>query len=216
MPTTRDYYEVLSVERTADGEEIKRYRRLAMKYHPDRNPGDTEAEQRFKEAARPTRSQRRQQTPRYDQYGHEGLKGQGSGRARLHTHERRGHLLDVQRHLRRRRRRVRQRTRRWRPARGYDLETKSPSRSTTSSQAARKTSSSQSSTSAQRVQVRAQSPAHRRHVQHLRRPRTRQQAGFRRHVPHGHRLSGLPRAGKIVKEHCAIAAAKDESPRSVR
>ena len=43
--TTRDYYEILSVERGANGEEIKRaYRRLAMKYHPDRNPGDKEAE----------------------------------------------------------------------------------------------------------------------------------------------------------------------------
>ena len=45
MTTTRDYYEVLNIERTADGDEIKRaYRRLAMKYHPDRNPGDAEAE----------------------------------------------------------------------------------------------------------------------------------------------------------------------------
>jgi len=52
MPTTRDYYEVLSVERTADGDEIKRsYRRLAMKYHPDRNPGDEAAEAAFKECA---------------------------------------------------------------------------------------------------------------------------------------------------------------------
>ena len=52
MPSTRDYYEILSLEKTADAEEIKRaYRRLAMKYHPDRNPGDTEAEATFKEAA---------------------------------------------------------------------------------------------------------------------------------------------------------------------
>ena len=76
MPTQRDYYEILSVERNADGEEIKRaYRRLAMKYHPDRNPGDPEAEAKFKEAAEayevlsdPARRQR------YDQFGHEGLR----------------------------------------------------------------------------------------------------------------------------------------------
>src|ERR1051326_8777688 len=80
MPTTRDYYEVLSVEKTADGEEIKRaYRRLAMKYHPDRNPGDPEAEAKFKEAAEayevlsdPGKRQR------YDQFGHEGLRGSGA------------------------------------------------------------------------------------------------------------------------------------------
>ena len=52
MPTTRDYYEVLGVEKSADADEIKRsYRRLAMKYHPDRNPDDPEAEAAFKECA---------------------------------------------------------------------------------------------------------------------------------------------------------------------
>lgn len=80
MPTTRDYYEILGVEKSADAEEIKRaYRRLAMKYHPDRNPGDAEAEAKFKEAAEAyevlSDPQRRQ---RYDQFGHEGLRGQGA------------------------------------------------------------------------------------------------------------------------------------------
>ncbi|MBX3323391.1 MAG: molecular chaperone DnaJ [Phycisphaeraceae bacterium] len=80
MPTTRDYYEVLSVERTTDGEEIKRaYRRLAMKYHPDRNPGDAEAEAKFKECAEAyevlSDPERR---ARYDQFGHEGLRGAGA------------------------------------------------------------------------------------------------------------------------------------------
>jgi len=80
MPTTRDYYEVLSLERTADGDEIKRsYRRMAMKYHPDRNPGDAEAEAKFKECAEAyevlSDPQRRQV---YDQYGHEGLRGSGA------------------------------------------------------------------------------------------------------------------------------------------
>lgn len=73
----RDYYEVLSVEKTADGDTIKRsYRKLAMKYHPDRNPGDAEAETRFKECAQAyeilSDTDKRQ---RYDRYGHEGLKG---------------------------------------------------------------------------------------------------------------------------------------------
>src|SRR3954465_543228 len=79
--TKRDYYEVLGVTRTADGEEIKRaYRRLAMKYHPDRNQGESksEAEIKFKECAEayeiladPAKRQR------YDQFGHQGVAGMG-------------------------------------------------------------------------------------------------------------------------------------------
>src|SRR5580704_9239599 len=73
----RDYYEVLGVRRDADPEEIKRaYRRLAMEHHPDRNVGNAEAEERFKEAAEayevlhdPDKRQR------YDRYGHAGLEG---------------------------------------------------------------------------------------------------------------------------------------------
>ncbi len=75
----RDYYEVLDVERSADEEEIKRaYRKLAMKYHPDRNPGDATAEEKFKEAVEAYEilkdPQKRQ---RYDQFGHAGVSGQG-------------------------------------------------------------------------------------------------------------------------------------------
>src|SRR5215468_8660311 len=78
MPTTRDYYEVLSVTKTADGEEIKRsYRRLAMKYHPDRNPGNAEAEIKFKECAEAYEVLSDQgKRQRYDQFGHQGVAGQ--------------------------------------------------------------------------------------------------------------------------------------------
>jgi molecular chaperone DnaJ len=81
MATTRDYYEILSVERNSDGEEIKRsYRRLAMKYHPDRNPGDAEAEAKFKEAAEAYEVLSDANKRRvYDQYGHDGLRGRGGG-----------------------------------------------------------------------------------------------------------------------------------------
>jgi len=75
----RDYYEVLGVGKEASADEIKRvYRRLAMKYHPDKNPDDKEAEAKFKECAEAyevlSDSTKRQ---RYDQYGHEGLRGMG-------------------------------------------------------------------------------------------------------------------------------------------
>jgi molecular chaperone DnaJ len=90
MPTTRDYYEVLSVEKTADGEEIKRaYRRLAMKYHPDRNPGDAEAETRFKECAEAYEVLSDDQKRKiYDQYGHEGLRRGAGGASAAHDFSR--------------------------------------------------------------------------------------------------------------------------------
>jgi molecular chaperone DnaJ len=79
MPTERDYYEILGVSRQATDEDIKRaYRRLAMKYHPDRNPGDPQAEERFKEASEAyevLRDPEKRQI--YDRYGHEGLRGSG-------------------------------------------------------------------------------------------------------------------------------------------
>lgn len=87
MPSVqRDYYEVLSVEKTADGEEVKRaYRRMAMKYHPDRNPGDADAEVKFKECAQAYEVLSDDGKRKvYDQFGHEGLKRGGGGTA---THD---------------------------------------------------------------------------------------------------------------------------------
>ena len=79
----RDYYEVLEVSRDAQHEDIKKaYRRLAIKYHPDRNPGDKESEEQFKEATEAYEvladAQKRQA---YDQFGFSGLAGMGTGGA---------------------------------------------------------------------------------------------------------------------------------------
>lgn len=75
----RDYYEVLGVSKNASPEEIKKaYRKMAIKYHPDKNPGDASAEEKFKEAAEAyevlSNTEKRQ---RYDQFGHQGLGGNG-------------------------------------------------------------------------------------------------------------------------------------------
>ena len=79
MAQKRDYYEVLGVSKTASEDEIKKaYRKIAIKYHPDRNPGDKEAEEKFKEAAEAYDvlhdPQKRQQ---YDQFGFNGPMGSG-------------------------------------------------------------------------------------------------------------------------------------------
>jgi len=75
----RDYYEVLGVEKTASADDIKRaYRRLAIKYHPDKNPGDKDAEAKFKECAEAYEVlSDTEKRARYDQYGHDGLRGAG-------------------------------------------------------------------------------------------------------------------------------------------
>ena len=73
----RDYYEVLGVGKTASDPDIKKaYRSLAVKFHPDKNPGDAEAEEKFKECAEAysvlSDSQKRSQ---YDRFGHAGMGG---------------------------------------------------------------------------------------------------------------------------------------------
>lgn len=77
----RDYYDVLGISKSADAQEIKKaYRKLAMKYHPDRNPGDKEAEEKFKEineAYEVLSDDTKRQT--YDQFGHAGMNGGGFG-----------------------------------------------------------------------------------------------------------------------------------------
>lgn len=76
----RDYYEILEVSKSASAEEIKRaYRKMALKYHPDKNPGDREAEEKFKEAAEAYEVlSDANKKARYDQFGHAGM-GNGAG-----------------------------------------------------------------------------------------------------------------------------------------
>ncbi|MFV0365176.1 MAG: molecular chaperone DnaJ [Mangrovibacterium sp.] len=81
MSTKRDYYEILGVSKSATPEEIKKaYRKMAIKYHPDKNPDNHEAEEKFKEAAEAyevlSNQEKRQ---RYDQFGHAGMNDGGGG-----------------------------------------------------------------------------------------------------------------------------------------
>ncbi len=81
MTTNKDYYEILDVPKNASDQEIKKaYRRMALKYHPDKNPDNPDAESRFKEAAEAYEvlgdAEKKQI---YDQYGHSGLKGGAHG-----------------------------------------------------------------------------------------------------------------------------------------
>lgn len=77
----RDYYEVLGVGKSASAEEIKKaYRKLALKYHPDKNPGNKEAEEKFKEAAEAYDVlSNPDKKSRYDQFGHAGMSGAAGG-----------------------------------------------------------------------------------------------------------------------------------------
>lgn len=77
MTQKRDYYEILNVNRDADEDEIKKaYRKLAIQFHPDKNPGDTVAEDKFKEATEAYEVlQSSEKRERYDRFGHAGLEG---------------------------------------------------------------------------------------------------------------------------------------------
>ena len=79
----RDYYDVLGVSRNADEQEIKKaYRKLAIKYHPDKNPGDKAAEENFKEAAEAYEVlSNPEKKARYDRFGHQGMGGAAGGGA---------------------------------------------------------------------------------------------------------------------------------------
>ncbi len=88
MASKRDYYEVLGIEKNASKEDIKKaYRKLAVKYHPDRNPGNKEAEEKFKEATEAYEVlSDDQKRPIYDQYGFAGLDGMGGGGGQGYSH----------------------------------------------------------------------------------------------------------------------------------
>lgn len=86
MPTTKDYYDILGVDKNASDSEIKKaYRKMAMKYHPDRNKGDDSSEQKFKEASEAYDVLKDpQKRARYDQYGHSGLHSDGFNEQDFH------------------------------------------------------------------------------------------------------------------------------------
>ncbi|MDE5944657.1 MAG: DnaJ domain-containing protein, partial [Rikenella sp.] len=81
MAEKRDYYEVLGVSREATAEEIKKaYRKAAIQFHPDKNPGDKNAEEKFKEAAEAYDVlSNPDKKARYDQFGHAGMGGAAGG-----------------------------------------------------------------------------------------------------------------------------------------
>ena len=120
----RDYYKVLDVARNASEADIKKaYRRLAMKYHPDRNPGDHEAEEKFKEAKEAYEVlSDAQKRAVYDQYGHAGVEAsRNAARRRRRLQRRRGLQRHLRRRLRRHLRRRAPRRRRSQVYRGADL-----------------------------------------------------------------------------------------------
>src|SRR5271170_4619356 len=81
MATPRDFYEILGVQKNAGADELKKaYRKLAMQHHPDRNPGDKKAEEKFKELSHAYDIlSDEQKRAAYDRFGHEAFQGGGGG-----------------------------------------------------------------------------------------------------------------------------------------
>jgi molecular chaperone DnaJ len=97
MAGKRDFYDVLGIPRTAAAPDIKKaFRTLAMKYHPDKNPGDAEAEVRFKEVAEAYEIlSDEQKRATYDRFGHDGLRGAGMGGGFQNTDDVFMHFSDI-------------------------------------------------------------------------------------------------------------------------
>ncbi len=93
----RDYYDILGVGKSASAEEIKKaYRKMALKYHPDKNPDDSSAEEMFKEAAEAYEVLSNQdKRSRYDQFGHAGMRGGGMGGSHMSMDDIFSHFGDV-------------------------------------------------------------------------------------------------------------------------
>lgn len=93
----RDYYEILEISKGASKEEIKKaYRKQAIAHHPDKNPDDKQAEERFKEAAEAYEVlSDDQKRARYDQYGHAGMGGNGGGGANMNMEDIFSHFGDI-------------------------------------------------------------------------------------------------------------------------
>ena len=81
-----DFYNILAVSKNASDSEIKRaYRKLAIKYHPDKNPDDTKAEEKFKQAAEAYEVLgNKEKRAKYDQFGHSAFQGGGFGLSLIH------------------------------------------------------------------------------------------------------------------------------------
>ena len=91
---SKDYYEILELDRSATEDDIKSaYRKRAMKYHPDRNPDSQDAEEKFKEVAEAySVLSDEDKRKKYDQFGHEGLRGNQFGQGNVDIHDLREHL----------------------------------------------------------------------------------------------------------------------------